>query len=124
MCFLILNAPAHQLTLEEGRRAGPRRKERLLALHLPTQLNTQLHDLPIVHIILSVFLIILRSECKRIAAMYFNQATHPAQPRQREDEPKACSPAPSSAFQRKPVRSPPAVSWGSILHKVLMTSPV
>ena len=107
MCFLILNAPAHQLTLEEGRRAGPRRKERLLALHLPTQLNTQLHDLPIVYIILSEFLIILRSECKRIAAMYFNQATHPAQPRQRqrEDELEACSPAPSSAFQRKLARN-------------------
>ena len=36
----VLNAPAHQLTLEERRRAGPRIKKRLLALHLPTLLNT------------------------------------------------------------------------------------
>ena len=55
-------------------------------------------------------MIILRSECIRIATI-FNQATHPAQPRQRqmEDELKVCSPAPSSAFQRKPARSSSSV---------------
>ena len=107
MCFL--NAPAQQLTLEEGRRAGPRRKERPACSSL-----THLVKHPVTwssycshNTIWILDHVILRLECKQIAVMYFNQATHPAQPRQRqrEDELEACSPALSSAFQRKPARS-------------------